>query len=152
MITAQLNARQVDKINRILLTLPKSIRNKILRQELRKFGKELVAPSKAATPVRSGKLRKSVKVRAQKRTRSSVGVVVGYSEKPFAGDTFYGAFLEWGWRIGKRPSRAAKANDNRPQVPGRRMLGKVAEANGPGLLSRLAVAIGLRIQREARNG
>jgi hypothetical protein len=152
MITAQLNARQVDKISRMLLTLPKAIRNKILRQELRKFGKELVAPSKAATPARSGKLRKSVKVRAQKRTRSSVGVVVGYSEKPFTGDTFYGAFLEWGWRIGKRPSRSAKANDNRTQVPGRRMLGKVAEAKGPSLLSRLAVAIGLRIQREARNG
>ena len=152
MITAQLNPRQVDKINRMLLTLPKAIRNKILRQELRKFGKELVAPSKAATPVRSGKLRKSVKVRAQKRSRSSVGVVVGYSEKPFTSDTFYGAFLEWGWRIGKRPSRAAKATDNRAQVPGRRMLGNVAEAKGPGLLSRLAVAIGLRIQQEARNG
>ena len=152
MITAQLNQRQVEKINRMLLTLPKSIRNKILRQELRKFGKELVSPSKAATPVRSGKLRKSVKVRAQKRTRSSVGVVVGYSEKPFTGDTFYGAFLEWGWRIGKRPSRAAKSVDNRKQVPGRRMLGNVAEAKGPGLLSRLASSVGLRIQKEARNG
>lgn len=152
MITAQLNARQVDKVNRMLLTLPKTIRNKILRQELRKFGKELVAPSKAATPVATGKLRKSVKVRAQKRSRSSIGVVVGYSEKPFTGDTFYGAFLEWGWRLGKRPSKAGKANDTRPTIPGRRMLGKVAEARGPGLLSRLAVAIGLRIQREARNG
>jgi hypothetical protein len=36
MISAQLDAKQVAKIERMLLRLPKGIRNKILRQELRK--------------------------------------------------------------------------------------------------------------------
>jgi HK97 gp10 family phage protein len=151
MITAQADPRQIGKIRSMLINLPKKIRNKILREEMRKAAKTLVAPAKAATPVLSGKLRKSVKVRAAKKLKQSIGVTIGYSEKPFTGDTFYGAFLEWGWRIGKRPSRAKRATDTRTQVPGRRMLGNVAESKGPGLLSRLIVAIGLRIQREARN-
>ena len=153
MIQAQLNPRQMAAINRMLLTLPKKIRNKILRQEMRKEAKALVAPSKAATPVRTGLLRKSVKVRAQKRTRSSLGVLVGYSEKAFTGDTFYGAFLEWGWQLGKRPSKriAGTSADTRKKIPGRRMLGKVADKFGPSLLTRLANAVYSRIVTEARN-
>ena len=154
MIQAQLNPRQVARIERMLRTLPKTIRNKILRQEMRREAKTLVAPSKAATPVKTGKLRKSVKVRAQKRSRKGIGVFVGYSDKPFVGDMFYGAFLEWGWRIGKRPNKkiAGTSADKRKQVPERRMLGNVADKYGPGLLTRLANAIGNRVQQEARNG
>jgi hypothetical protein len=158
MITAQLNPRQVARIERMLRTLPTKIRNKILRQEMRKEAKTLVAPAKAATPIQTGRLRKSVKVRALKNAKGtkaanrSIQIGVGYSNKNFQGDTFYGSFLEFGWKLGKRPSRASKATDNRRQIPGRRMLGKVAEQYGPGLLTRLANAIGLRIQQEARNG
>jgi HK97 gp10 family phage protein len=153
MISAQLDAKQVAKIERMLLRLPKGIRNKILRQELRKGAKTLVPPSKSATPVETGKLRRSVKVRAVKRSRKSVGVLVGYNDKAYAGDTFYGSFLEWGWRQGKRPSRAirGKAGDTRKEIPGRRMLGKVAEAKGPALLDSVIKQIAQRIEAEARN-
>ena len=153
MITAQLDAKQVAKINRMLTALPKKIRNKILREELRKGAKTLLPASKAATPARTGKLRRSVKVRAVKRSRKAVGVLVGYNDKAYAGDTFYGAFLEWGWKQGKRPSRAVQggASDNRKEIPGRRMLGNVAEAKGPGVLDAVINQIASRIQTEARN-
>lgn len=153
MITAQLDAKQVAKINRMLTALPKKIRNKILREELRKGAKTLLPASKAATPARTGKLRRSVKVRAVKRSRKSVGVLVGYNDKAYAGDTFYGAFLEWGWKQGKRPSRVVRggASDNRKEIPGRRMLGNVAEAKGPGVLDAVITQIASRIQTEARN-
>jgi HK97 gp10 family phage protein len=153
MIAAQLDANQVAKINRMLIALPKRIRNKILREELRKGAKTLLPASKAATPARTGKLRRSVKVRAVKRSRKSVGVLVGYNDKAYAGDTFYGAFLEWGWKQGKRPSRAVRGGelDNRKQIPGRRMLGNVAEAKGPGVLNAVMTQIASRIQTEARN-
>jgi HK97 gp10 family phage protein len=153
MITAQLDAKQVAKINRMLTALPKKIRNKILREELRKGAKTLLPASKAATPARTGKLRRSVKVRAVKRSRKAVGVLVGYNDKAYAGDTFYGAFLEWGWKQGKRPSRTVRggASDNRKEIPGRRMLGNVAEAKGPGVLDAVINQIASRIQTEARN-
>jgi HK97 gp10 family phage protein len=154
----ELNQRQVAVLNRMLTGLPKKIRNKILREELRKAAKTLIAPSKAATPVRTGKLRKSVKVRSVKNAKGtkaankSIQFAVGYSDKNFQGDTFYGSFLEFGWRVGKRQSKAKKAIDTRKKIPGRRMLGKVAEAKGPALLASTGSRILLRIQQEAKNG
>jgi HK97 gp10 family phage protein len=148
---ANLNMKQVAEIKRMLVSLPKKIRNKILRKVLRESAKQLVAPSKAATPVRTGKLRRSVKVRAQKRSRKSIGVFVGFSDKAFTGDTFYGAFLEWGWRLGKRPSRADRDSDTRRKVEGRKMLTRVAESKGPGLLNRAAQQVAQMIESEARN-
>jgi hypothetical protein len=144
--------KQARAVDRMLKNLPKGIRNKILREELRKSAKSMVGPAKAATPLgETGRLRKSVKVRAMKRSRKSVGVVVGYGDKSFSGTTFYGSFLEWGWRIGKRPSRANKATDTRKKVEGRFMLTRVAEKLGPGVISRALTAIGYRITVEARN-
>jgi hypothetical protein len=143
------NERQLARLNRMLLQLPKKIRNKVLRVELRRAAKELVKPNKDATPVRTGLLRKSVKVRSI-RSRTDIGFTTGYSEKNFVGKTFYGAFLEFGWKAGKRPSRTQK--DNRIKIPARRMLGKVAEAKGPSLLVSARTRIMLRIAEEARNG
>jgi HK97 gp10 family phage protein len=150
---ATLDKKQLAAVRRMLALLPKRIRNKVLRQELRKAAKALVAPSKAATPVRTGKLRKSVKVRAAKVKRG-VGVNVGYSDKNFVGDTFYGAFLEFGWKIGKRQSSAATRQgipDTRREVPGKRYLGKVAEQYGPELLNKATLAIAKRVEQEAKN-
>lgn len=151
-ITIRANKQQMESIKRMLLQLPKKIRNKILRQELRAAAKKLVAPSKAATPVRTGKLQKSVKVRAATK-RGSVAMRVGYGEKNFTGKTFYGAFLEWGWRVGKRPSKrlAGTELDKRPKIEGREMLGKVAEKKGPELLDGLIKSISARLEVEAKN-
>jgi len=148
-----INQRQVNTLKRMLTGLPKKIRNKILREELRRAAKTLIAPSRTATPVRTGQLRKSVKVRSVKsRGNKAIQFGVGYSGKNFQGDTFYGSFLEFGWKVGKRPSRASKALDTRKKIPARRMLGKVAESKGPALLSSAANRIIIRIQQEAKNG
>ena len=171
MILGELNARQVDRIVKMLTGMPAKIRNKILRRELRNAAKKLKPSARSATPVASGKLRRSVKVRAAKRSRKGIGVLVGYNDKPYSGDTFYGAFLEWGYRWGKR--RSAKTilresrrrrrltdaqraqvkaeNDTRKKIPGKYMLTKVADANGPAVLDQAIVAIGKAIQDEDRN-
>jgi HK97 gp10 family phage protein len=141
-----IDQKQVLQLTRMLNTLPKKIRNKILREELRRSAKELVAPSKAATPVKTGRLRKSVKVRA-KRSRKAVQFTVGFNDKNFQGDTFYGAFLEFGWKAGKR-----NKGNTRKQIPAKRILGKVAESNGPRLIDSAINRIGDRVLQEARNG
>jgi HK97 gp10 family phage protein len=154
MIEAKLVDFQVRALQRMLENVPKKLRNKILRQELRKGAKILVPPSKAATPVRTGTLRRAVKVRAQKRSQKSVGVFVGYSEKGFTGDTFYGAFLEWGWRGGKRLSAAqirSGRTDTRVKQPGRFFLTRVANRRGPAVLTSVIKAVSKRVETEAKN-
>lgn len=154
---ATLDRKQVEAIRRMLVQLPRKVRNKVLRQELRKAAKELVAPSKAAVPVRTGKLRKSIKVRAAKKPdvkRGTLGVTVGYSNKDFSGDAFYGSFLEYGWKIGKRPSAAGKRSgipDTRRKVPGKFYLWKVADRLGPALVTKATLAIAKRVEQEAKN-
>jgi HK97 gp10 family phage protein len=170
MIEAKLVDVQVRALQRMLENVPKKLRNKILRQELRKGAKALVPPSKAATPARTGKLRRAVKVRAQKRSQKSVGVFVGYSEKGFTGDTFYGSFLEWGWRGGKRKSgvevlggrkkrrftqeqrdTVQSANDSRVKQPGRFFLTRVATTRGPAVLNAVIKSVSQRIETEAKS-
>jgi len=85
----------------------------------------LIQPAKAAMPVASGQLKKATKLRSIKRSRVSAGVWVGFSEKDFVGDQFYGAFQEWGFRIGSR-----KLGDSRRKIEGRFMLRKVAKIHG----------------------
>jgi len=170
MIEAKLVDFQVRALQRMLENVPKKLRNKILRQELRKGAKILVPPSKAATTVRTGTLRRAVKVRAQKRSQKSVGVFVGYSEKGFTGDTFYGAFLEWGWRGGRRKSgkevlggrkkrrftqeqrdAVQAVNDSRVKNPGRFFLTRVANRRGPAVLTSVIKAVSKRVETEAKN-
>jgi hypothetical protein len=55
-----------------------------------------------------GSLRKSLRIRAFKRSRKNrVGVWIGTSAlaSPFQGKQFYGAFQEFGWKVGVRPER-----------------------------------------------
>lgn len=63
---------------------------------------------KFATGRIGGSLRKSLRIRAFKRSRKNrVGVWIGTSAlaSPFQGKQFYGAFQEFGWKVGVRPER-----------------------------------------------
>lgn len=88
--------------------------------------KHLLPQSKQATPRQTGALRKNTKIRAMKRSRVGAGVRVGYSDKDFAGEGFYGSFVEYGYRVGPR-----KLGETRTKVEGQKNLKKVAAQNGP---------------------
>ena len=73
----------------------------VLRKAVRAGGKVSATGIKNRAPVKTGALKKSVKVKARKRSRKngdSVGVIVttGQTENLFKGKTFYGAFHEFG--------------------------------------------------------
>lgn len=70
----------------------------------REAAKVIQAEAKRTAPKRTGALRRSIKVRAIKRSRKRIGMRVTTSklDSVYQGKTFYGAFQEYGWKTGAR--------------------------------------------------
>ena len=98
---------------------------KILRRAMRDGAKVILPQARANAPVgATGRLKKAIKVRSAKRSRKYVGMTVVLGEGFLQGETFYGAFQEFGWKTGKRKS------DNRRQIAGKHFLQRAGEAKG----------------------
>ncbi len=150
MIEAKFDVSQTANLLKELKQLPGKVQRKILVQESRKAAKTyLLGQAKNAVPKQTGALRKSIKVRALKRSRVRVGVRIGMAEKDFAGETFYGSFLEYGWKAGKRRSKASV--DDRKQIPAKYYLKKVVEQHGDNAQSGFANQVAERIESELQS-
>ena len=79
-----------------LRRIDKGAQGKVARKVLRTCSKAIAAAAKAIYPVRTGKARKAIKVRAAKRKKGVIGVNVQVGDKWFTGETFYAGFVEWG--------------------------------------------------------
>lgn len=87
-----------------LAEIPKAMEKKILARAMRDAAKPMLDDAKRLAPVLTGQLRKSIKIRSIKRNRKGrVGVVISTEKGFFKGETFYGAFLEFGTK--KLPAR-----------------------------------------------
>ena len=108
------------RLNRQLAALTTNEAKKIIREAARPAMKRLLPRIKAATPYKTGKLRKSIKVTAIKRSRKRFGVRIGTGkrdERQWAGDTFYGAFIEFGTkRIAAQHYVEATADRNQERI------------------------------------
>lgn len=100
-----------------LKTLDAKVAKKVLRQSMRKALKPMQQAVKAEAPVRTGALKRAIKVRAGKRKRGQVSVVVAASSKDFTGKTFYASIIEYGsgkhstrQRTTKKRNRKRKTN------------------------------------------
>lgn len=109
--------------------LSTKLQNRILRDALRPAAKVIADNVKRGTPVgppsywkgpkgkskehHGGDLKKSIKVRAAKRSRTSIGMNVqtGATDNLFVGDQFYGAFVEFGHFQGKRKRTRPRRGD-----------------------------------------
>lgn len=85
--------------------------NRIIRKGLRAGAKIVQTATKNDAPVRSGATKKSFKVRAMKRKRGRLGIMVQSGKGFFKGDTFYVGFLVFGHRVGPR-----RLGDSRTKV------------------------------------
>jgi HK97 gp10 family phage protein len=105
----------VDAINRAFRELEPKLARKVIRSALRKGAKIVQAAEKQAAPQgETGILRKAIKVRAsrvRKKNVISLGVIMGQGD--FKGESFYGAFQNFGWKTGRRGS------SNRTQIAGK---------------------------------
>jgi HK97 gp10 family phage protein len=101
-------------LERKLAALPGKVANKIVSKALRAGAKIILAESKIRAPKKSGLLARSLKVRSGKRRRGTARMVVQTKDGDYRGETFYGAFVYFGHRIGSRKlgdrRKVAKAN------------------------------------------
>jgi HK97 gp10 family phage protein len=87
-----------------LRSLPPTVMRKVDRQGLREGGKIVLEKAQRDCPVVSGALRDSLKLKAGKRRKNYISVVIGTAIGWFKGKTYYGGFVEFGTsKMGARP-------------------------------------------------
>ncbi len=104
------------QLEKKLSTLEPKIGRKVVRKSLRVGAKIIQKAIKAEVPKRSRTLEKAVKVRVAKGNRKrtyAVMATTGERGNMFAGKTFYGGFVHFGHKVGKRGNQARGAVDTR---------------------------------------
>jgi hypothetical protein len=121
---------------------------KAIRKASREALRPVLAQVKATAPRRTGALSRAATIRSMERSRSKLGsrVTVHGTGKGFSGKTFYGGFIEYGWKAGRRVrnsdlslARGAKRNASaqavakhidakRRKIPGTEWMKKAAKA------------------------
>ena len=137
------------------LSLPLKVRKKILRTSLRPPMKPMHAAARAGAPVRTGRTRRSVKLKAQKRTRKGkIGLNLLTTEKHdpyFKEHMFYPHLVEKGYRRGRRTAgiRSKAVADTRQVVEGRHFIRRAFERHAPGAMREIQRSIRKLIEAEA---
>jgi HK97 gp10 family phage protein len=94
--------------------LERTVAAKIMRRALREGAKPIAAQVAENAKIShddipdTGALAESITVRAGKRRKGRVSFVVQTRAGDFKGHTFYGGFLEYGWKTGKRRDAFAR--------------------------------------------
>ena len=145
MIVANIKLQGARRLDRKLRMLPTRLAKKGIRQGLRAGAKIVHAQAVANAPVDTELLKKSLKVRAIKRRRGSIGVAVQTKDGNFKGETFYGAFQELGWKHGSR-----KLGNARKQIPGKHYMKRAAESKKEEAAQAVADVIAVGVVREAK--
>lgn len=122
------------QLDRKFAALPPKLQKKILRPALRAAAKIVLDQAKANAPVQSGRLKKSLKVKAAKRSRKTkheVAINVITATGWFTGEAFYAPFQEFGWMVGPR-----RLGNRRKKQPGSRFIRRAYEDKGPQAIAR----------------
>jgi HK97 gp10 family phage protein len=101
-IDIKVETKSVEGLEKAFTQLPINLTKKIIRKALRNGGKIVQKAAKANAPVKSGALKKAIKIRAGKRVTGKQSVFIGTSDKAFVGKMFYAAFIEFGHKQGSR--------------------------------------------------
>lgn len=108
------------ELDRLLASVEAKKVKPALRKGAREGAKETAAQAKANVPTDSGALKRSIKVRALKRSRKTkhlVGARVVTGEGLFKGDNYYGGFVEFGTsKMKAKPYLRPAANQSKQRV------------------------------------
>jgi HK97 gp10 family phage protein len=143
---------------RKLKALGPKIAKKVCRKALRAGAKIILQEAKNRVPVRTGKLKKSLKVRAQKRKRKdSIGVTVQTNDGNFTGETYYGGPVEFGFEqvpavMGRDGKFYSKPRGTQPTVKreGKRFMQGAFDAKKDTAVRAIARETGDGIERVAK--
>lgn len=80
----------------------------VIQNACKKAAQVVADDAKELVPERTGRLKRAIRVRLGHIYRGTISALAGVGKKWFAGDTFYGAFQEFGWKAGKRRSRSVE--------------------------------------------
>lgn len=117
-IKARLQVKGADKIIRGLFEIEPRMARKVVRQSLRKGLNPIQRLAKSDAPVKTGLVKKSIKIRAVKRKKDRIAMKVTIGKDNFVGKAFYGAFQEFGYKHGSRKLPP----EQRPEVPGKHFM------------------------------
>ncbi len=126
----------IRKLKRLAKKDAKAIIRKATRQAAKIIApraKELAPKGPKSKDHSPGQLRRAIKVRSMKRSRSRIGAVVSMGDKSFAGDTYYGSFQNWGAKKANIPAiefldRAAKQKGKQAGKKARDIIRRELEA------------------------
>jgi HK97 gp10 family phage protein len=151
----------LEQIGQKLDRLDNNVRKNIARKALRAGLKPILTEAKRNAPVghylypseqarrRAGSLVRSIAIRSGRSTRDSVALRVGLGKKWFVGDQFYAAFLEFGWRPGKRSgagllvdkkgrTRRVRVGSIRSEIPGEHFMEHSYEESKPSAIAEMS--------------
>ena len=127
------------QLERALRTMSRKESTKAIKKATRAGSKLITQTTKALAPRKTGQLRRAIKTRVLKTRRrkfgaESIGTVTVLGQGFFKGDEFYGAFLEFGYRRGKRQSvretEFFRGEDVRKKIPGIHFMERGAKQSG----------------------
>jgi HK97 gp10 family phage protein len=137
---ALLEIRGVDEIARAFRELPKTAAKKVIRQGVRAAARVALAQARTTVPVRTGALKRDLKVRAapeKLRRRGIIALDVLMGEGDYKGRSFYGSFVEYG-TIEQPPQRFMERALTASEGPARARAAAVIREGIPKEAARLA--------------
>lgn len=146
MAVASVTLTGAKEIRIALARLEAKLARKIGSKALRAGAKIVQARAKSLSPIETGALKKSIKVRAGKNRKTYRSIIVASGEKWFTGKEFYAAFVEFGHRTGKRSAGTKRAQvnrtynaaaDTRKEVPGVHFVERAYEATKEAALDKV---------------
>ncbi len=141
-------------LRRQLERLPNNVGKKVVIQSLREGAKLIQRQAKTNVSVKSGKLKRSIRVRVAKGNKKgnyAVFIGTGAADRLFVGDTFYGAYVELGRKRAKSQggSRAFGVSGSRKNISGRPFLGPAFESRQREARDLIMLRLSEGIRREA---
>lgn len=97
------------EVERKLKELEPKLAKKVLKRGLRAGAKIVRKAAQSKAPIKTGGIKKGIKVRAGKTKKGFISIRVGVGNQWFTGPNFYAAFVEFGHKVGRRLSKAKDA-------------------------------------------
>lgn len=101
-MSAKLTISGVAELDKVFKQMPLKMQKNVVRQSTREVAKDVLQLAKDRAPADTGQLEESLTVRTakvkNKRRRGIEGHAVQTRDGMFQGETFYGGFIELGWK------------------------------------------------------
>lgn len=86
----------IKSIDQALAKLEPKVKKKMVKRAMRPAMKPILKAAKSNAPVDTGATKRAIKIRAAKRSRTTMGIDVRIGEGDYKGEQYYAAFVEYG--------------------------------------------------------